>query len=298
MKNFGILAAVLVASCVVGSAQNKPKNVTVGKTITPNVSTGTGVTVQPGSNGQGTAVAVPPKPTIVSGGENPATAAQPNVNAKLEIIGGDTYDWKKVKPKDTPLKAKIQIINKGTELLKISEVRPGCGCTAAPIDKKELKPMTDTATIEVSLNLGTSSGPLSKSITITSNDGTSPNKVLYLKADVIREINITPSPYFAFSNMSVGKTSEATVRLENNSDKDLVIKEATATNGIEINVKPGTTIKSKTTLEVMARVTPKDKGYFTASAKILTSHPDYETIDMTAYGNVKGADAIVAPGVK
>ena len=263
MKKVGILAAMLVASTFAGMAQSQH-----------------------------------PAPVIQNvGTEGMPKALEPKSNSKLEIIGGDTFDWKKVKPKDTPLKAKIKIINTGTDVLKISEVRPGCGCTAAPIDKKELKPMTDTATIEVSLNLGTSSGPMSKNITITSNDGTSPNKVLYLKADVIREISITPSPYFAYRDMTVGKPSEASVRIENNSDKDLTINEATATNGIELSIKTGTVIKSKTQLEVIARVTPKDKGYFSATAKITTSHPDYATIDMTAYGNVKEAD-VVAPAAK
>ena len=264
MKKVGILAAMLVASTFAGMAQGQHATLVI--------------------QNEGSASMTKP--------------LEPKSNSKIEIIGGDTFDWKKVKPKDTPLKANIRIINTGTDVLKISEVRPGCGCTAAPIDKKELRPMTDTATIEVSLNLGNTNGPMSKSITITSNDATSPNKILYLKADVIREINITPSPYFAFSNMTVGKTSEASVRLENNSDKDLIINEATATNGIEINVKPGTVVKSKTVLEVIARVTPKDKGYFTATAKISTSHPDYTTIDMTAYGSVKEANAVVAPGAK
>lgn len=260
MKTLGILAAMFVASGMIASAQGQH-----------------------------------PTPQVQGGNTTVGKALEPKSNSKLEIIGGDTYDWKKVKPKDTPLKAKIKIINTGTDMLKISDVHPGCGCTAAPIDKKELMPLTDTATIEVSLNLGQSTGPLTKNITITSNDPTSPNKVLYLKADVIREVNIAPTPYFAFTNMTVGKTSEASVRFENNSDKDVTINEVSATNGIEVNIKPGTVVKSKTQIEVTARVTPKDKGYFTATAKILTSHPDYATIDLTAYGSVKEADVATPP---
>lgn len=55
---------------------------------------------------------------------------------KISIQGGDTQDWGKVKPKDSPLKASIKITNEGSEELKISDVRPGCGCTTAPLDKK------------------------------------------------------------------------------------------------------------------------------------------------------------------
>ena len=259
MKKLGILATLFVASFMIGSAQSQH-----------------------------------PTPVIEGGESEPfGKTLAPRSNSKLEIIGGDTFDWKKVKPKDTPIKTKIKIINTGTDVLSISDVRPGCSCTAAPLDKKELRPMIDTATMEVSINLGATNGPLSKTITITSNDGTSPNKVLTLKADVVRDINITPSPYFAFRDMTVGKPSEASVRLENNTDEDLILGESTASNGIELNIKKGTVVKRKTQMEVIARITPKDKGYFSATAKILTSNPDYATIDMTAYGNVKEAD--VAP---
>ena len=97
--------------------------------------------------------------------------------------------------------------------------------------------------------------------------------------------------------MVVGKVAEASVRIENNSLQDLVIQETTLSNGIELNIKTGTIIKSKTQLEVVARVTPKEKGYFTATAKIATSNPDYASIDMTAYGNVKEAE-VSTPSAK
>ncbi|MBI3259067.1 MAG: DUF1573 domain-containing protein, partial [Ignavibacteriae bacterium] len=89
---------------------------------------------------------------------------------KIEIVGGDTHDWGKVKAKDSPLKAVVKLKNVGSELLKITEVHPGCGCTkTAELDKKELKP-GEIATTEISLNLGTSSGQLTKTVAITSND--------------------------------------------------------------------------------------------------------------------------------
>src|SRR5438105_11547865 len=57
---------------------------------------------------------------------------------KLEVIGGDTYDWGAVAP--AKLKTVIQIKNVGTDSLVISNVHPSCGCTTAPIDKSMLKP--------------------------------------------------------------------------------------------------------------------------------------------------------------
>jgi hypothetical protein len=57
-----------------------------------------------------------------------------NPNAKLEVEGGDTHDWGKVHPIDSPLRTKIKLYNRGTDTLHIKKVKVGCGCTAAPVD--------------------------------------------------------------------------------------------------------------------------------------------------------------------
>ncbi len=214
---------------------------------------------------------------------------------KIEIVGGDTHDWGKVKAKDTPLKTVVQIKNVGDQVLNITDVHPGCGCTkTADLDKKELKP-GEIAKTEISLNLGASNGPITKSVSITSNDPVSPSKILMLKADVTRDLNIAPSPYFAFSGLTVGTPATATVHLQNNSSEDVTIGEITTTNGLTLNIKKGLVIKKGGEAEVAASIVPKEKGYFTATCKIATSNADYASIDLTAYGDVKET-AAPAPG--
>ncbi|MFM7339494.1 MAG: DUF1573 domain-containing protein, partial [Bacteroidota bacterium] len=160
---------------------------------------------------------------------------------KLTIIGGDTHDWGKVKPKDDPLKATIKIKNEGNELLKISDVRPGCGCTTAPLDKKELNP-GEIASMDVTLKLGATSGMMTKSITINSNDPQSATKVLYLKADVVRPIQILPTQYFSFGEMTVGTKSEAKLIIKNTSTQDIVLSDFESLAGITLNLTKPTTI--------------------------------------------------------
>jgi hypothetical protein len=206
---------------------------------------------------------------------------------KIEIVGGNVHDWGKVKSKESPLKTVVKIKNVGDQVLNITDVHPGCGCTkTAELDKKELKP-GEIATTEISLNLGASVGQITKSVSITSNDPNAPSIVLTLKADVTRDINITPSPYFAFSGLTVGVPATTSVRLQNNSQDDVTIGEVTTNNGITVNLAKGTVIKKGTELEVTASATPKEKGYFTATCKIATSNPDFAIIDLTAYGDVK-----------
>lgn len=222
-----------------------------------------------------------------------AMIAQP----KLEIVGGDTHDWGKVGPKESPLKATIKIKNVGTELLKITDVHPGCGCTkTAELDKKELKP-GEIATTELSLNVGTTTGDLTKSVTITSNDATSPTKILYLKAHIVRPIQLS-SQYLVFNDLKVGLQSEAKLTVKNTSPNDITISDFEATNGLSINLKKPVVIKAGSEAELIAHVTPKEKGYFNGMVKMKTSNTEVPTLDITAYGNVAEQTSPVYPGTK
>jgi hypothetical protein len=39
---------------------------------------------------------------------------------KIEILGGDTYNWGEIRPNQSPLRAKVQLKNVGKETLKIN----------------------------------------------------------------------------------------------------------------------------------------------------------------------------------
>jgi len=205
---------------------------------------------------------------------------------KITIIGGDIQDWGKVKPKDDPLKATIKIKNEGNEMLKITDVRPGCGCTTAPLDKKELNP-GEMASMDVTLKLGATSGMMTKSITISSNDPQNATKVLYLKADVVRPIQILPTQYFSFGEMTIGTKSEAKLIIKNTSTQDIVLSDFETVAGISLNLTKPTTIPGGGEVELIAKVTPNEKGYFNGVVKMKTNHPDYSSLDIIAYGNVK-----------
>jgi hypothetical protein len=217
-----------------------------------------------------------------------AAASIASAQAKLEIVGGDTHDWGKVKAKDSPLKTVVKIKNVGNELLKITDVHPGCGCTkTAELDKKELKP-GEIASTEISLNLGSSSGQITKSVAITSNDPANPSKTLILKADIVRDINLLPTSYFTFKDMEVGKTATASLFMQNNSTEDITITNTSAINGAMLNLKKGTILKKGAKLEIIASITPKEKGYYQSSCRIETSHKDYQEMEIPAYGTVRG----------
>lgn len=205
---------------------------------------------------------------------------------QLTIIGGDTYDWKNVTPKDDPLKAKIKITNTGTEKLIISEVKPGCGCTTAPLDKSELNP-GDTATLDVTLRIGGSQNQVIKSIRINSNDPKASQKFLYLKANVIHPLQLS-QPYFTFNHLQVGQEDVSTIRLKNNAEFDVALSDYELNpKNMFFNLQSPIILKPGQEIDLIAKVRPDKTGNFNCTIKMKTTHPDYPTFIINGYGNVK-----------
>ena len=115
--------------------------------------------------------------------DKPEVSADSNGVPKLEIVGGDTYDWKDVTPKNNPLTAKIKIRNTGSAMLIIPDVKPACGCTTAPLDNDSLMP-GEEATLDVTLRISDRSQNLSKTITLITNDPKAQRKIQIGRAHV------------------------------------------------------------------------------------------------------------------
>ena len=202
---------------------------------------------------------------------------------KLEVIGGSTIDWGKVQASKDPLKANLKLKNVGNQPLKISEVKPGCGCTTAPLDKKYLKP-GEIATVNVGLSPGSAAGELIKGLTITSNDPKVPVKAITLKAYILRPIQVLPQPYIAFPQVNVGTTAEASMILKNTSNRPIVITQFVSSKGITViskvkKIAPGAQIS------VLVKAKPDKKGYWNGSIQCKTDHPDLPDLDVIVYGN-------------
>ncbi|NQW30301.1 MAG: DUF1573 domain-containing protein [Ignavibacteria bacterium] len=233
------------------------------------------------------------------------TIAQP----KLEIVGGETFDWGKVKPPTSGhLEATIKMKNVGTGKLKLVEVRPGCGCTKTDPDKMEMGP-DEVSSMSVKLNIGPAQGgPITKSVTITWGDDaglaardefhksgkaipadadtTQHMAFLYLKADIQRPIMVQPSIFFAFSDLKIGVASTAKVEILNNDDIPITFSDWVTENGLIINQSGKVTVKPGEKMELIATLVPGQKGSYAGAVKCKTSHPDNPDLDIRAYGNV------------
>lgn len=212
---------------------------------------------------------------------------------KLQIEGGDTHDWGKIKPTQSPLKTTLKITNAGDQLLSIADVKVGCGCTTTGIGKKELTP-GETTTLDVSLNVSPAhTGGLTKTVSIMSNDPMAQTKIVFLKADVVRNIQFVPAQYFSFTDMKMGSESTAKVTIKNTTGQDIVLSDIEATNGIKHSLKNKATLKANSEMELTVKVKPQEKGYFNGVVKIKTSDADFPLLEIPAHGNVADATSPV-----
>lgn len=211
-------------------------------------------------------------------------SAQP----KLEIVQtdhlkGETYDWGTISFKQSPLKADVTLKNAGTEKLTLNDPKPTCGCTTAPLEKKELAPGESTV-MHITLNVS-HAGPVTKSISLTSNDPTSGTKIMYLKANIERALNISPS-YLSFNELEVGKESSVMVKISNSSKEDVTVSEFTASNGATVDLKKPVVIKAGGEVSLTAFAKPDKVGYYNTTVTMKTSHPDFPVLEVQGYGNV------------
>lgn len=206
---------------------------------------------------------------------------------KIQIVGGDTYEWKRATPKDNPLTGKITIKNIGNQQLIINNIIPSCGCTSTSDYKKELQPGEST-TFEVTLRISGYSGEVTKSVRIISNDPDTPTKYLTLKANIVQPIDILPNRYFSFNDMKVGTESQYSLKIKNNSNKDVTISDfQTTPDFLHINLKGKKVISPGKEIELVVKAKPDKSGRFNCSIKFTTTNPEVPTIEIFGSGDVK-----------
>ena len=97
--------------------------------------------------------------------------------------------------------------NEGTEPLEIINVATSCGCTSAKPEKAVYNP-GEAGEIPVTFDSTRFSGPITKRVTIHTNDKASPKTVVTIKGNVVVEVNAKPTSLF-FAKAKMGeKTSQ------------------------------------------------------------------------------------------
>ncbi len=153
-------------------------------------------------------------------------------NPKIEFLK-TIHDYGTIKEEDGPVKSSFLFINKGNANLRLKDVRPSCGCTAANWTNEPIVP-GDTGFVSTVFNPQNRPGIFNKGITVMTNDPSHPRMVLVIKGKVeprpktildyypteIGQLRFY-SNHLAFMDIYFGETDTDTLNIYNNSDQDM-----------------------------------------------------------------------------
>lgn len=225
-----------------------------------------------------------------------ATAiALPQMVGPKAVVKNSEYDFGNINQNDI-VKHSFTITNTGDDVLKISDIRASCGCTAATPDKNELKPGESTQLL-VTFNSKGRKGPQTKTVNLKTNDQNNPNLTLMIKCNIIvKEDDKNKAGaqiYFPETEHDFGKVKEGEVvkyefKFENKGTQPLVIKNVKTSCGCtaavtsEKDVQPGQSGTIKVDFDTKNRMGKASKTItvvsndFNEPSKVLTIYADIQ----------------------
>src|SRR5512140_2601216 len=161
----------------------------------------------------------PPAPAAPQKAPSPAApptaqaqpAAVPAGEAPEMVLKETEFDAGNVNKGDL-IKHDFAVENKGKGTLEITHVQPACGCTVTEFDK-QIAP-GKSGKITATVNTSNFSGPIQKTISVTTNDAKLANFQLTIKATVKSILNVEPSEYQQLGLVFKGQPMEKVFTLK------------------------------------------------------------------------------------
>jgi hypothetical protein len=189
----------------------------------------------------------------------------------------------------------FKFVNKGKNPLKITQVTPSCGCTAAVVGSGEIKP-EGKGSIKVSFNPIGLAGHHESTVTVKADDGS--EVLLTVSAEVeaapLPVLNVTPlKPVFKINAREVnlgrikeGMTAQYKLIVENAGDGDLFLinLNSAGEGGLPLSHKP---IGKGKKVEITFFYNANDKGPIKDSVLIQTNDPVHPNVKIKLKGFVE-----------
>ncbi|MCD4681321.1 MAG: DUF1573 domain-containing protein [Bacteroidales bacterium] len=146
------------------------------------------------------------------------------------------HNFKTIKEDDGPAKGTFHFTNIGDQPLKLTKVKPGCGCTTSDWTKNEVQP-GKKGFITAVYDPRNRPGPFNKAIAVETNDPKQPRLILFISGNVLPRKKTTVDFYpvkagnlrfktnhLAFMEINNGSTKTDTMKLYNVWDSTMTIK--------------------------------------------------------------------------
>jgi len=180
--------------------------------------------------------------------------------------------------------------NSGTQDLVITDARPSCGCTVASFDRT-VKP-GQTGKITAAVDTKNFTGPITKTVSVVSNDPETPQLALTIKAVVKPYVEIDPTEFVRFSAIRGDTASQDLILFSSEKDFQPTVAEssqpyvkaqvAPASDKEKLEGKTGTQYKLHVTLEPTAPV-----GVLNAPVHVKTGVAKQPDIEIRVSGIVR-----------
>ena len=218
-----------------------------------------------------------------------------NASPKIDFDTKTFHYGIAVEGKTEKLNAVFNIKNTGDAVLRLGEVKPGCGCTVVKFDS--LIQPGKSSKIEATVNIkGYHSGPISKIITVISNAKNDPSVRLTIEATIQVLIDLSESSL----NLDATRPNSSTVLFLSSKKADLKVNDLQFRGNETNSETPGW--KETLPLELKYKMFPADStradGYKVYKMEIFspnvdntengqttiyTNHPDKKEIVITTY---------------
>jgi hypothetical protein len=223
----------------------------------------------------------------------PATPAPAVTNVSGPKIQFETmvYDFGRAKSGD-PVKYTYVFTNAGDQLLELTDVH-ACGCITADWTRK-VEP-GKTGTVPISFNSSGYSGPVTKAISVTCNDKTTPRPALQFKGTIWKPIDVIPQ--FAVLNLTAdAPVGSATVLITNNMPEPITVSAPQCSNpafAIDFTTnEPGRAFRV-----IVTTVPPLPAGSVQAQITLKTTSTNMPVVTITAFANVQPTVTINPPQI-
>ena len=138
----------------------------------------------------------------------------------------------------------FKFFNRGDKDLVISNVRPGCGCTTAGTWTKLVAP-GQSGTIPIQLDTERFKGPITKSVTVSSNDKKKPTSYLRIKANIWTPVLVEPTlaAFRSIKKLTEKQTTE--IKVKNQTETPMKLGKIEITGPFEKVGEPKEVVKGK-----------------------------------------------------
>lgn len=176
------------------------------------------------------------------------------------------------------------IRNSGDSPLKIANIRPACGCTAANATVPLVSP-GKSSEVKVTFNSANFFGNVSKTIAVETNDPKTPVFTLTLTGNVVEEVAVNPKQ-LNLGQIKTGNTKSVSLTMENRGTKTIRLISVKSPMP-QVVIKTGKNIlKAGESTTITVNITPRTEDKMLSGyLSIITDNPAKPEIMVPVYGS-------------